>query len=136
MGFFERALSVRPDSPACVMERVIVSTIDSEHLDVGNGGEDGFEEACLVEHMNRTIKDAVVKRYHYDDHDQLARHLTDFFSAYNFDRRLKTLKGLTAYEVLQMLDIRGRTIHVEYDPLNAETEHLARRNACWLDLAG
>src|SRR3954453_5095208 len=51
-----------------------------------------------VERMNRTIKDATVKRYHYDDHDQLRRHLADFVAAYNFARRLKTLKGLTPYE--------------------------------------
>jgi len=48
--------------------------------------------------MNRTIKDATVKRYHYDSHDQLSRHPADFVSAYNFGRRLKTLKGLTPYE--------------------------------------
>ena len=53
-----------------------------------------------VERMNRTIKEATVKRYHYDDHDQLARHLADFISAYNFGRRLKTLKGLTPYEFI------------------------------------
>src|SRR3954447_10225783 len=51
-----------------------------------------------VERMNRTIKDATVKRYHYDDHDQLRRHLADFLAAYNFARRLKTLKGLTPFE--------------------------------------
>lgn len=48
-----------------------------------------------VERMNRTIKDATVKRYHYDDHAQFERHLADFIAAYNFGRRLKTLKGLT-----------------------------------------
>ena len=48
--------------------------------------------------MNRTIKDATVKRYHYESHDQLARHLADFVAAYNFARRLKTLSGLTPYE--------------------------------------
>lgn len=53
-----------------------------------------------VERMNRTIKDATVKRYHYDNHDQLRRHLGDFASAYNFARRLKTLKGLTPYEFI------------------------------------
>ena len=53
-----------------------------------------------VERMNRTIKDATVKRYHYDSHDQLDRHLQDFVSAYNFGRRLKTLKGLTPYEFI------------------------------------
>jgi transposase InsO family protein len=51
-----------------------------------------------VERMNRTIKEATVKRYHYDDHEQLRRHLADFVCAYNFGRRLKTLKGLTPYE--------------------------------------
>jgi transposase InsO family protein len=53
-----------------------------------------------VERMNRTIKDATVKRYHYDSHDQLRQHLNDFISAYNFGRRLKTLKGLTPYEYI------------------------------------
>ena len=48
-----------------------------------------------VERMNRTIKDATVKRFHYDTHDQLTSHLTDFVCAYNYARRLKTLKGLT-----------------------------------------
>jgi transposase InsO family protein len=53
-----------------------------------------------VERMNRTIKDATVKRDHYDNHDQLREHLDDFISAYNFGRRLKTLKGLTPYEYI------------------------------------
>jgi len=53
-----------------------------------------------VERMNRTIKEATVQRYHYDDHHQLRRHLDDFVAAYNFGRRLKTLKGLTPYEFI------------------------------------
>ena len=51
-----------------------------------------------VERMNRTIKEATVKRFHYDSHRQLETHLADFINAYNFGRRLKTLKGLTPYE--------------------------------------
>ena len=51
-----------------------------------------------VERMNRTIKDATVKRYHYDSHDQLREHLQLFVDAYNHARRLKTLRGLTPYE--------------------------------------
>ena len=53
-----------------------------------------------VERMNRTIKDATVKRFHYDSHEQLRQHLQDFIDAYNFGRRLKTLKGLTPYEFI------------------------------------
>ena len=45
--------------------------------------------------MNHTIKEATVKRFHYDDHNQMRGHLANFISAYNFGRRLKTLKGLT-----------------------------------------
>ena len=48
-----------------------------------------------VERMNRTIKEATVKRYHYNDHEQLRRHLDLFVDTYNHARRLKTLKGLT-----------------------------------------
>ena len=53
-----------------------------------------------VERMNRTIKDATVKRFHYDSHDQLRRHLDNFVAAYNFARRLKRLRGLTPYEFI------------------------------------
>jgi transposase InsO family protein len=53
-----------------------------------------------VEKRNRTIKDATVKRYHDESHDQLRQHLADFVAAYNFARRLKTLKGLTPYEFI------------------------------------
>lgn len=53
-----------------------------------------------VERMNRTIKEATVKRYHYDSHRQLETHLRDFIDAYNYGRRLKTLKGLTPFEYI------------------------------------
>jgi transposase InsO family protein len=51
-----------------------------------------------VERMNRTIKEATVKRDHYESHDQLETRLADFIDfidAYNYARRLKTLKRLT-----------------------------------------
>lgn len=53
-----------------------------------------------VERMNRTLKEATVKRYYYRSHDELKKHLHSFLMAYNFARRLKTLKGLTAYEYI------------------------------------
>jgi transposase InsO family protein len=72
--------------------------------------ENGIEHRCTrinhpwtngqVERMNRTIKDATVRRYHYDSHEQLRRHLDDFVNAYNFGRRLKRLRGLTPYEFI------------------------------------
>lgn len=56
-----------------------------------------------VERMNRTIKDATVKRFHYDSHDQLCSHLSDFINAYNYARRLKTLNGLSPYEYISKI---------------------------------
>ena len=51
-----------------------------------------------VERMNRTLKEATVRRYHYENHRQLEDHLAAFLDAYNFAKRLKTLSGLTPYE--------------------------------------
>jgi transposase InsO family protein len=51
-----------------------------------------------VERMNRTIKEATVRRYHYENRDQLQAHLAAFLDAYNFAKRLKALAGLTPYE--------------------------------------
>lgn len=53
-----------------------------------------------VERKNRTLKEATVKRYHYGTHTQLKEHLYAFLMAYNFAKRLKTLRGLTPYEYI------------------------------------
>jgi transposase InsO family protein len=51
-----------------------------------------------VERMNRTLEEATVRRYHYETGRQLREHLAAFLEAYNFAKRLKTLRGLTPYE--------------------------------------
>jgi len=53
--------------------------------------------------MNRTLKDATVKRYQYETHEQLKAHLQLFLDAYNHAKRLKTLKGLTPYEFISKI---------------------------------
>lgn len=70
-----------------------------------------------VERMNRTIKEAVVQRYHYDSRRQLQAHLGDFVAAYNFAKRLKTLKGLTAYEFI------CKCCHKKTDRLTLDPTH-------------
>ena len=69
-----------------------------------------------VERMNRTIQDATVKRFYYESHEQLRRHLADFVAAYNFARRLKTLRGLTPYEAIckTWTEEPSRSIHDPY----------------------
>ena len=55
--------------------------------------------------MNRTIKEATVQRFYYESHQQLRQHLADFVAAYNFGRRLKTLKGLTPFEYISPIQL-------------------------------
>ena len=43
--------------------------------------------------MNRAIKEASVKRYHDDKHQQFKTHPETLVNAYTYARRLKTLKG-------------------------------------------
>lgn len=50
--------------------------------------------------MNRTIKEATAKRFHHDNHDQLRQLFADCVAAYNFARRLKTLRGLPPFEAV------------------------------------
>ena len=45
-----------------------------------------------AERMNRTIKDATVKAFHYDDLHSLKAHVLAFVTAYNFAKHLKALK--------------------------------------------
>jgi hypothetical protein len=59
-----------------------------------------FLSGGQVERMNRTIKDATVKRYHYDSHAQLRTPLADVLDASTFARRPKTLSRLTPYEYI------------------------------------
>jgi hypothetical protein len=40
--------------------------------------------------MNRTLKEATVRRYHYQRHRQLKEYLAAFLDAHNFAKRLKT----------------------------------------------
>jgi Integrase core domain len=52
------------------------------------------------ERMNRTLKEATVKKYSYQTHQHLKAHLQAFVMADNFAKRLKTLRGLTPYEYI------------------------------------
>ncbi|MCP3659142.1 MAG: IS481 family transposase [Bacteroidetes bacterium] len=51
-----------------------------------------------VERINRTIKEAAVKKYFYKDHKISQNHLEAFLNVYNYVKPLKTLKGNTPYQ--------------------------------------
>ena len=77
-----------------------------------------------VERMNRTLKEATVRRYHYASHDELRVHLQLFLDAYNYARRLKTLRGITPYEFVcrtwteQLARFRTAPTHIYTRPNN------------------
>lgn len=48
-----------------------------------------------VERMNRTIKDATIRVFHYTSPEELRAHLQDYLWAYNSARPLRALKGRT-----------------------------------------
>ena len=71
-----------------------------------------------VERMNRTIKEATVKKYYYETHQKLKEHLQSFIDAYNFGKRLKALKGLTVFDYI------NKCWNVEPDNFKTNPLHL------------
>jgi transposase InsO family protein len=53
-----------------------------------------------AERMNRTVKDATVKAFHYPDLDALEAHVLAFVRAYNFAKHLKALRWRTPFQAV------------------------------------
>ncbi|GJD53820.1 IS481 family transposase ISMtsp16 [Methylobacterium crusticola] len=53
-----------------------------------------------AERMNRTIKDATVKVFHYEDLKSLKAHVLAFVAAYNFAKHLKALHWKTPFQTI------------------------------------
>jgi transposase InsO family protein len=53
-----------------------------------------------AERMNRTVKDATVKAFHYPDLDALKAHVLTFVTAYNFAEQLKALRWRTPFQAV------------------------------------
>ena len=83
-----------------------------------------------VERMNRTLKDATVRRYYYDTHDQLRGHLGDFLDRLQLRPKAQDPARPHALRVhLQNLDYRASTLQARSAPPNAGTKHLGTRPA-------
>ena len=50
--------------------------------------------------MNRTIKDATVRVFHYEDLASLKAHVLAFVTAYNFAKHLKALRWKTPFQTI------------------------------------
>ena len=78
-----------------------------------------------VERMNRTIKEATVKRYHYDSHRQLQQPPHRLHQRLQLRQASQDPQGPHALRIhLQNLDKRAKTIQTQSDPSNAGTKHL------------
>lgn len=53
-----------------------------------------------AERMNRTIKEATVKAFHYEDLESLKAHALTFVTAYNFAKHLKALRWRTPFQAI------------------------------------
>jgi transposase InsO family protein len=53
-----------------------------------------------AERMNRTVKDATVKVFHYPDLEALKAHVLAFVAAYNFAKHLKRLRWRTPFQAV------------------------------------
>ena len=51
--------------------------------------------------MNRTVKDATVRAFHYETRDSLKAHLNAFITAYNFAKHLKSLRWRTPFQAIR-----------------------------------
>ena len=81
-----------------------------------------------VERMNRTLKDATVKRYHYGTRTQLKEHVQAFLMAYNFAKRLKMLQQNTQDIATNKADIatNNTEIATNTDLLNKMSKCFAK----------
>ena len=53
-----------------------------------------------VERFNRTLKEATIQKYHYDNISQAVTHLDDFIIAYNVEKKLSALKRKTPMQFI------------------------------------
>ncbi len=53
-----------------------------------------------AERMNRTVKDATTKAFHYATAESLRAHVLAFLSAYNFAKHLKALRWRTPFQAI------------------------------------
>ena len=53
-----------------------------------------------AERMNRTVKDATIRAFHYPDPEALQAHVLAFVPAYNFAKHLKALRWRTPFQAV------------------------------------
>ena len=63
-----------------------------------------------AERMNRTVKEATIKAFHYPDLEALRAHVLAFVAAYNFAKHLKALRWRTPFQAICDAWARDRSV--------------------------
>ena len=83
-----------------------------------------------VERMNRTIKDATVRRYHYDTHQQLETNLADFIALQLRQAAQDATRPHALRVHLQNMDRSASALHLKPAPPYRGTKHLVCPIGC------
>lgn len=55
---------------------------------------------CMVERMNRSIKESTIKAYEHEGLEQLREHVHAFVQSYSFGKHLKALRWKTPFRAM------------------------------------
>jgi transposase InsO family protein len=90
-----------------------------------------------AERMNRTVKDATIKAFHYPDLGALRAHVVAFVTAYNFAKHLKALRWRTPFQAsLRRLGGGPVSLQDRPAPPHPGTAHLGRVDETEPDAGG
>ena len=80
-----------------------------------------------AERMNRTVKEATIKAFHYETAVSLRAHVLAFLSAYNFAKHLKALRWRTPFQAVCRPRLGQGPRHLQDRPAppHPGTTHLA-----------
>jgi len=82
-----------------------------------------------AERMNRTVKDATIKTFHYSDIESLKAHVLAFVSAYNFAKHLKALQWRTPFKTICDAWKRTQT-RLKSTRTTSSRDHTSRESNC------
>lgn len=77
-----------------------------------------------VERMNRTVKEATVKAFHYPNFEALKAHVLTFVTAYNFAKHLKALRWRTPFQVVCQAWTKELKVQSRPSPPHPGNKHL------------
>ena len=85
--------------------------------------------------MNRTVKDATIKIFHYPFFDALKTHVRAFITAYNFAKHLKALRRRPRLQLSAMPGLKYRIVS-SFNRTISLQDHTPRKSGAIQFIAG